>query len=249
MPFTAAHPAIVLPFLRIDSRYVSATGLVAGSVAPDFEYFFKLSVNGVYGHTFWGLLYFDVPVATLLAVVFHEAVKRNLIRNLPPFLQERLGDLYVFEFKRYISRHLVVFLLCCWLGAASHVLWDSFTHNGAFFASRLSIYERVFLDVGGVRYPLFFVLQHVSSVAGMGIIVAYVLLMRRRRHEFVTRPKASYWVMLSLFTGATVGARFAVYARDFNVGNLVVTFIGGLCLGLILCGLRKGTSQKRNHIG
>ena len=54
MPFTPAHTALVLPFIQ--KRYLSATGLIAGSVAPDFEYFFKMSTNGVHGHTIPGLL-------------------------------------------------------------------------------------------------------------------------------------------------------------------------------------------------
>ena len=83
MPFTAAHPALVLPFIKGNPRFISASGLIAGSLAPDFEYFFKLSVNGVHGHTIWGLLYFDIPVAAFLAVVFHAVVKNNLIDNLP----------------------------------------------------------------------------------------------------------------------------------------------------------------------
>ena len=79
MPFTAAHPAIVLPLIKRNPRMVSATGLIAGSLAPDFEYFLKLSVNGVHGHTLWGLIYFDIPVAAFLAVLFHALVKNNLI--------------------------------------------------------------------------------------------------------------------------------------------------------------------------
>jgi hypothetical protein len=83
MPFTPAHSAIVLPFVRINPKYVSATGLIIGSLTPDFEYFFKMSVNGVHGHTLPGLLYFDLPVATALALVFHLVVKRNFINNVP----------------------------------------------------------------------------------------------------------------------------------------------------------------------
>ena len=37
-------------------------------MVPDFEYFIRMNVKGIYGHTFWGLFYFDIPVALLIAV-------------------------------------------------------------------------------------------------------------------------------------------------------------------------------------
>jgi hypothetical protein len=68
MPFTPAHPAIVLPLIR--SRYFSATGLIIGSLSPDFEYFFKMSVDSIYSHSKVGLFYFDLPVTIVLALLF-----------------------------------------------------------------------------------------------------------------------------------------------------------------------------------
>ncbi len=42
MPFTFAHPAAVLPFMKKQSKYISVTALILGSMAPDFEYFYIL---------------------------------------------------------------------------------------------------------------------------------------------------------------------------------------------------------------
>lgn len=40
MPFTAAHPAITLPFVHRNPKYVSASALIIGRIAPDFELVF-----------------------------------------------------------------------------------------------------------------------------------------------------------------------------------------------------------------
>ncbi|SEP14833.1 DUF4184 family protein [Paenibacillus sp. OV219] len=55
MPFTFAHPAYALPLKFINPRYLSATGLVLGSMAPDFEYFLTLEPHQTIGHSFSGL--------------------------------------------------------------------------------------------------------------------------------------------------------------------------------------------------
>jgi hypothetical protein len=42
MPFTFAHPAIVLPLKHLPKRWYSLTGLIIGSMTPDFEYFIRM---------------------------------------------------------------------------------------------------------------------------------------------------------------------------------------------------------------
>lgn len=236
MPFTAAHPALVLPLIKGNPRFISATGLIAGSLAPDFEYFFKFSVNGIHGHTIWGLFYFDIPVAALLAVIFHGVVKNNLIDNLPVPIQSRFQVVRHFHFKPYLQENVIAFLLCCWLGAASHVLWDSFTHNGAYFTRRIALYEHTSFEIMGTRYPLFFVLQHASTIVGFLVIALYVFFMRKEALNS-RRPAISYWAVVAGITFSVVCVRFMIKSSDFNPGNFIVTLISGGCLGVIVAGL------------
>jgi len=42
MPFTFSHPAIVLPLATLRRQWISATGLIIGSITPDFEYFIRM---------------------------------------------------------------------------------------------------------------------------------------------------------------------------------------------------------------
>src|SRR5690606_6477678 len=122
MPFTPGHAAIVLPFIRL--RWLSATGLIIGSFSPDFEYFFKMSVSSNYSHTRAGLFYFDVPVTIFLAFLFHLVVKKNLIFNLPPFLQRKFHDTLQLDFMQYARSNWFVLILSSLGGAASHLFWD-----------------------------------------------------------------------------------------------------------------------------
>ncbi|WP_220463965.1 DUF4184 family protein [Adhaeribacter radiodurans] len=45
MPFTFSHPAIVLPLTLLLRKWYSLTGLVIGSLTPDFEYFYQFSIS------------------------------------------------------------------------------------------------------------------------------------------------------------------------------------------------------------
>jgi hypothetical protein len=234
MPFTPAHPAIILPFLR--SRYFSATALVAGSVTPDFEYFFKMGVNSFHSHTLAGLIYFDVPVAVLLSFVFHLVVKRNLIMNLPVFLQRRFADTLQLNFIHYVKNNLAIFLISALAGSASHLFWDSFTHDNGFFARELPFYEGTYVPFEGARYPLFYALQHISTFVGLVIVALYIVARKPAGVWEPVRPHPSYWALLTALATVIVWARFMIRPEDYNIGNLVVSIITGLLVALVICG-------------
>lgn len=235
MPFTPGHPAIVLPFIR--SRYFSATGLIVGSVSPDFEYFFKMSVNGIHSHTKAGLFYFDLPVTIVLSIVFHQLVKTNLISNLPAFLQKRFSETLELNFLSYLKKNGWIFLLSALVGAASHIFWDSFTHNNRFFVRHFSeIYQSVSIPFRGANYPLFYVLQQVSTVVGLLVVTLYILLKKPFQDTAVATPRILYWLIVLATAAVVITLRFYIYPNDYDLGNAVVTSISGLLIGVICCG-------------
>jgi hypothetical protein len=233
MPFTPAHTAVVLPFLK--NRYASATGLVIGSMAPDFEYFFKMQVSGVHSHTWAGLLYFDLPVTLALSMVFHLVAKRNLINNLPAFLQRRFSYTLHLNFPKTLRSRPLVFVLSALAGSASHIIWDGFTHGRGFFVNYFSFYDGAYLPFDGVNYPLWYALQHISTFVGLAAVVIYVFALEAKGN-FVA-PRLVYWLILLLISVSVVALRFAIHPADYALGNVVVSSVSALCIALILCGL------------
>ena len=234
MPFTPAHPAIVLPFLK--NKRLSATALIIGSTSPDFEYFFKASVNGVHGHTLAGIFYFDLPVTVFLSIVFHQLIKKSLYSNLPLYFQEKFGACYELNLKTHFTKHYRVVLLSALLGSASHVFWDSFTHNGAFFVERLAIYKTLSVPFDGVNYPLFYGLQHISTFIGLTIVVVYIIFMPSIKSSTIYKAKLIYWICLIMLSTSLFCLRFYIDPPLFDLGNGVVTAISSLLIGLCVMG-------------
>ena len=237
MPFTPAHAAVVLPFLKKNVKYISGTGLVMGSFAPDFEYFFKFSVESSFSHTAAGLFYFDVPVAILLSLLFHSAVKQNFITNLPYVLRNKFHLLQNLDFTTYFKANPFTVLFSALFGAASHIIWDAFTHRDGFFVLMLPFYSGTFVPYDGVMYPLWYALQHISTVVGLLAVVIYVFMKPGENVSGDRSPSWWYWLLLTLVTTLVVAIRFAIRSADYNLGNFVVTSISGFCIALVVCGL------------
>lgn len=234
MPFTPAHPAIVLPFLK--RNRLSALGLIVGSVAPDFEYFFKMEVNSVYSHTLGGLFYFDLPVSFALAWLFIKLVKTNLVNNLPLFLQRRLQPVLALDLQTVLFDRWFVFACSAILGSLSHLFWDGFTHNNTFFVRNLPFYDGAYIRYEGVKYPLWYALQHISTAIGLPIVVLYIVLLPVQA-GILMRPTILYWIILSITAIAVVLVRFQLWPGDIKEGNIIVSSITGLCCGLVVAGI------------
>lgn len=87
MPFTPSHIAAVLPFDQ--SKKLSITALVIGSMAPDFEFFFQMREVENIGHHWYGIFLFDLPITLLLSFVYHIYLKKSFVVNLPDYFRKR----------------------------------------------------------------------------------------------------------------------------------------------------------------
>lgn len=241
MPFTPAHTVAVLPFVR--SRKLCATALVAGSMSPDFEYFIRMNVFDVWGHHLAGIFLFDLPVTFVSLVLFHKVVKRNFIDNLPAFFQRRFGHLKQLSLKQDIFDRPLTFVVCACLGAATHVVWDGFTHKSGYFVKTLtSVYDGAFVTYEGVHYPLWYALQHISTWVGLAILVISMPFLKPM-WSMTVRPKVTYWILLVVISAATVAIRFQFPHRP-GLDMWAISSISGACIAVILLGLLPGTRSR-----
>lgn len=235
MPFTLSHSAAVLPFVR--SKHLSATGLIVGTMVPDFEYFFRMNVQGIYGHTIFGILYFDIPVAIALAFVFHSVAKKNLIDNMPVFFQARFQEIRNSNFTAYFKEHKLVFILSVIIGTATHIIWDGFTHNRQFFVQALpQIYEGRTVDFMGAHYPLWYALQYVSTVVGLVILGVYILMMKPLAGSY-NPPRVIYWVLLFMIIALILFLRMQFKVVNERYVVIVITIVSSFCIGITILGL------------
>ncbi|HZY79995.1 MAG TPA: DUF4184 family protein [Cyclobacteriaceae bacterium] len=247
MPFTLSHSAAVLPVLR--SKYFSATGLIIGTMAPDFEYFFRMNVQGIYGHTLWGILYFDVPVSLVLALLFHGVVKKNLIDQLPVFFQSRFQAVRNFDFYSYIRSHKLIFIYSVIIGTATHIIWDGFTHQRQYFVQALpQIYEGTTVPFMGVDYPLWYALQGISTVVGGLLILWYVFRMKQVEGEY-NRPGIAYWLLLAVIVAVITYVRMQFAYNNLKYVVTIITACSAFCIGITILGLIPFKWQRSSHSG
>lgn len=267
MPFTFSHPAIVIPVKKRFPKYLSMTGLVIGSMAPDFEYFLRFKPMGLVGHGILGFIVLNLPLCFVVAFLFHNLVKAALVANLPDLIRKRVAGKLSGRFAMDSAKSFAVFSFSSLVGMASHVFWDSFTHRGGYFVEGIPYLDSSFF-VLGLEAPLYKLFQHGSTLIGAAFILYFLLKDEGTEKEvnfdmvcgpfeenrYIEGIKVS-GVEKFFFFGISIAYGFlfvAARVKLFNLyglGGIVVTFINGILTGLVFQSLKfKKTLIRKNQI-
>jgi hypothetical protein len=236
MPLTFSHPALVLPAKYLPERWVSMTGLIIGSVTPDFEYFLRMRVESIYSHTWAGMFWFDLPLSVLLTFIYHSIIRNSFICNSPLFLKRRLSRYMNFNWTEYFWHNIIKVFICLLAGIATHIFWDAFTHPRGDFVKMIPLLkENMFLF--GAHIPDYKFLQYVSTVVG-GIIVLYAVIRIPPAAEYAKPNHPFYYWFIVIGTGV-VAANLRVltgvnYADYFTVAT---SALSGSIAGVIIAPL------------
>lgn len=246
MPLTYAHPALILPFAgRVRSRgWLS--GLVVGSVTPDFARLVP-GVGREFSHSVPGLLLLDFPLAILIAalvtwVLVPRAARLPGLHGLSRPSTDR------------IAWHWLA--LAALIGGATHLGWDVFTHGDhkIFHAAFL---DRELADTAAGPFRVRQLAWPLHSLAGLiALAIAGLVYLRRARiplRSFVAPP----WLRMALIALVPLVVipiehpiRRATLLGDLAMilhSNLPLVRLGILASGLGLLGafLWETRSQKR----
>ncbi|GAA2806729.1 DUF4184 family protein [Streptomyces showdoensis] len=258
MPFTLSHAAAVLPGIRSDGRGrgpLVASALVAGSFSPDLTYFAASAVPGAmeFGnvtHSFVGVVTVDVLITAALVALWL-MVREPLVALLPrrwggrmygllrgrPWRERRPGGLALW------------FCLSAVIGAATHVVWDAFTHLDRWGTRLIPFLGEI---VGG--FPVYLYAQYGGSALAL-LLLGWFTVRALRATPAGAEPPARVPVLdrrgrllAALVIGACVLAAtahrvarfYAYWGRVDKPLDIIPTLCfgagAGLALGLVLYG-------------
>ncbi|WP_342442841.1 DUF4184 family protein [Lysinibacillus sp. FSL K6-0057] len=195
MPLTFAHPAAILPFSR-QSKYIHFSALVLGSMAPDFEYFFRGRPIGAIGHSVTGFFILNLPLIILIYTLYRAFIHQHLVNHLPLFLQ----DTTIQKTSKSKLFNVIVFGYSALFGMLTHVIWDSFTHRNGYMVSQLAILSEI-MPLFSLQIPVYKYLQHGSTFIGLMLIISYVYFRTNNQPKETlqtihTTQKFCFWMQI-----------------------------------------------------
>ena len=239
MPFTFAHPAIVIPCKKKAPNYLDLSALVIGSMAPDFEYFLRFMPKGTIGHTLIGSICFDIPLVIILYLLWEYIIKRPFILSMPHPIDKKLSFL-INEKKSFTLKKVIIFIYSSLIGIYSHILWDGFTHKTGYFVMKLSLLSNK-ISILNYKVPVYKFLQHGSTVIGSIYIIVYLYSLMKytdcNMKFFNKEDKVNYWILVIVITFSIFLYRITM-TLDFvslkYFGIYIVSFISSILLSILI---------------
>jgi hypothetical protein len=187
MPWTFAHPAAVLPLRRLCPRWLSLPALILGTLAPDLGYYAGLLDWSTFCHTPLGIAAGCLPLGLVLLALLLRFSRLLTVLIPAPHRQIVRGQLQ--RPARALPIELAVAVLSILLGAATHVLWDSFTHAGRWGVALAPFLDEPAFIAAGRQFRVFNVLQHLSTALGLAAMA--VVYRRTIRSQTGMAPPSS----------------------------------------------------------
>ncbi len=169
MPFTLAHVASVVPLGRLQQPLLVSAALVIGCMVPDLAYFIPQLTYFADSHSLLGLLLFCLPFGIVTYFCFYLLVAPFFTTLCSASLQRRLPQLWRAGKQPDASAFGIV--LSILLGAATHLLWDAFTHDHGFIVVMFDVLATPLFTLGGYTVYIYKVLQHGSTIVGLGLLL------------------------------------------------------------------------------
>jgi hypothetical protein len=175
MPFTVSHVAAVVPAYRPLARAHVFSAAVIGSMAPDFDLLLPGSFFRWQTHSLVALFSFCLPAGLAVYALTQVLIKPAVTEVLPdgPHLRVRTAHPRVDLGRLSTWLHAALAVL---LGAITHLAWDAFTHENARGVRLFPFLSDYGPQLAGHSLRLYRWLQYGSSVLGLAVVAAALLL-------------------------------------------------------------------------
>ena len=234
MPFTFSHPAVVLPFRYIGKKYFSMTGLMIGSIIPDFEYFIRIQNRSHFSHTLPGIFWFDIPLGLFVCFLFHNIVKGPLIANAPYSFHIRLIKYTHFDWNSYLKKNWVKVIYSLIIGILTHIISDKLTHKSSNFVSAVPglLETQELIDTPKSIYR---VIQITFSIIGLALCALTIWNFPTSRITSDYNPNSRYWMIMSFIF--TVTLTLILMKIGYEQADLIVSTMSALLTAVLITSL------------
>jgi hypothetical protein len=252
MPYTISHVAAVLPFSRPLARWRLLSATIIGSMVPDFGLLMPWRPARVETHSAVGLVTFCLPVGLATFWIFQRLIKTAVFDVVPDGAYARwrayesIAD--IGSFKQWLLGACGVLF-----GAMTHLVWDAFTHENSRGVRMFPALDDPFVDIAGHHLMGALLLQDVSSLIGLGLVLAIAVYALRPEPKGAVPPvrrlraaerfawMLAYGVMAVVLTGLFLVIRRPSSSAGASlasiVGNYAIAALRGLAASLVVVSL------------
>lgn len=241
MPYTFAHIGFVLPFKKKWPNSLSITGLIFGSIAPDYDILFRFTNNRFHLFQFdlATILLVIYPLAFLSAIAFHSFCRDILIRQLPALFRERSQQYLNFNFTASLKDHFFRISLSILLGICVHLILDYLCHHLDAYYTKQYFFKYTHNEqiLQFVYYAAIYLLPVLFTLAGFFLLYRFLFPSPIRLRDLSLSWKALRFWGLLFFVSVFISFLKIFFMRtekDFYIDFIIISFTSSIIISVYL---------------
>lgn len=219
-------------------------------MAPDILYFLRvnIAVDRKYGHEFPGCIFFSLPAAIILWMLWRWLLRDAVIALLPAEEQQKWVS-YQQPFDARRVRDWSMVLVAVAIGIASHIFLDSFSHREGWGVEHIGFLTTTSVRLANRQLAAFKLVQYFGSLIGLAVLGLWYLwwsehVPRDRTWKPQFTPLARVVVILAIASASAYATYLA--ARPYGPGERAsqvaaaiiagtqIAFIGLVVFGVVV---------------
>lgn len=158
MPWTFSHPAVVFPIKHsFLGKWLSLPAMILGSLSPDLLYSFGLYRLASEVHHIVGWLSIGLPLCFIMYVIILKLA--SPLSTVIPFVIKKTQG--------WSTRNICIISASFFIGALTHIIWDSFTHDTGSMVRSWSFLQFNLAMTDKQEIAIYKILQHSGSLLGL----------------------------------------------------------------------------------
>ncbi len=242
MPFTFAHTGYILPVKKKWTPYFSTSGLVFGSLAPDYDILFRFSENRfhLFQYDLFSILFYIYPLALVSIVFFHLCCQSILSENLPFFVRRKISSFLSLDIFDELKKHFIKISFSIFFAIFLHLLLDMLCHFlDAWSVKMLVLTLTRSIKTANIFYELaIYALPILFSLYGFYLLWKYLTDENTTITDFsMTKKQLMFWVWVILVAVGISILKFYIFQLQedgFLADQLIISLTSSFILSFYL---------------
>lgn len=238
MPYTFSHIGYILPIKNRYQESFSATGLVFGSIAPDFDILFRFTNirMHIFQYSFFEIILMIYPISLISAYFFHLICRDILIENLPDYFRIRLQHCYGYSFTYKLKHNFIKVSASVFFAIILHLVLDFAGHiiNAYYVQLLISFFTKNKIILNLSYLIAIYGLPILLSSLGMILLYKHVPLQHLSRYDFmITKNQLLFWSILGLTSITLLLVKLIMIniENDFMFDYVIISFTSSVIIG------------------
>lgn len=241
MPYTLSHIGFVTPLFG-KNKYFSRTGLVFGSIVPDFDILFRLT--NVRFHLFdYGVfcVFFQILPLTLILIFLYQTFCRDVLIDVL-FKENEYSTQYKSEgtLKIFTGRSMLKLIFSIVVAIYIHIILDTLTHHLDAYDVKMYIWEKTRSDFFSTMayYSAMYIPMIILSIIGFYLLCLF--LIKQKSFPIILKKKLDLKFIIVFAVSFLLVFTIKVFIKesdslilDFYMINFTSSLIGALYMSCI----------------